>query len=200
MTEYKHPQKIYVQKAQYSLKKLDNLIKDLLDVSKIQSGQLELIITEFNIDNLLDETIAAMQMVTSSHQIIRKDEASNRLIHADRQRIEQVLVNLLSNAIKYSPGEKEVFVYSKLTETELIVNVRDFGKGVPAEEQTHIFERFYRSKELSAHVSGFGLGLYICRDIINRHNGRIGVESDRKGSVFYFSLLLKNAVYNNKKI
>ena len=195
MTEHTQPQKLYVQKAQDSLKKLENLIKDLLDVSKIQSGQLELNITEFDIDSLVDETIAAIQIVTPSHQIIRKEKTGNYLIHGDRQRIEQVLINLLSNAIKYSPGAKEVFVYSKLTETELMIKVVDFGNGVPLEEQTHIFERFYRAKELSVHVSGFGLGLYICRNIINRHNGRIGVESEGKGSVFYFSLPLNHSVH-----
>lgn len=197
--EHIQPQKQYVQKAQDSLKKLENLIKDLLDVSKMQSGQLELNITEFEMDILLDETIAALQMITPSHEIIRKGKINNLLIHADRQRIEQVLINLLSNAIKYSPGEKEVFVYSDINESELIINVRDFGKGVPLEEQSNVFERFYRAKELSVHVSGFGLGLYICRDIIKRHDGRIGVESRAKGSVFYFSLPLNHSGAANKK-
>jgi Osmosensitive K+ channel histidine kinase len=200
MTEDTKPQKLYVQKALESLKKLENLIKDLLDVSKIQSGQLELNITEFDINTLLDETISAIQMITPSHQIIRKGDTSYQLIHADRQRIEQVLFNLLSNAVKYSPGEKEVLVYNKLTETELTINIRDFGNGVPEEEQSNIFERFYRTKELSVHVSGFGLGLYICQDIINRHNGRIGVESAGKGSIFYFSLPLNHSVHTNKNI
>ncbi|HXS59043.1 MAG TPA: ATP-binding protein [Hanamia sp.] len=198
LMEHAQPQKLYVQKAQDNLKKLENLIKDLLDVSKIQSGQLELNITEFDIDGLLDETIAALQMVTPSHDIIRKGIRGNHLIRADRQRLEQVLINLLSNAVKYSPGEKEVLVYCELTEKELIINIRDFGNGVPAEEQTNIFERFYRAKELSVYVSGFGLGLYICRDIINRHNGRIGVESGGKVSVFYFSLPLNAGLVNKK--
>jgi signal transduction histidine kinase len=200
MTEETQPQKLYVQKALESLKKLENLIKDLLDVSKIQSGQLELNITEFDIDTLLNETISAIQMVTPSHQIIRKGDTGHLLIHADRQRIEQVLVNLLSNAVKYSPGEKEVFVYNKINKTELTISIRDFGNGVPQEEQSNIFERFYRTKELSVHVSGFGLGLYICQDIINRHNGRIGVESAGKGSVFYFSLPLNRSVHTNKNM
>ena len=198
MIEETQPQKLYVQKAQDSLKKLENLIKDLLDVSKIQSGQLELNITQFDIDALLGETIAAIQLVTSTHDIVRKGETGHQLIYADRQRIEQVLINLLSNAIKYSPGAKEVFVYSKLNETELIIKIEDFGSGVPVEEQTNIFERFYRAKEHSVHVSGFGLGLYICSDIIKRHSGRIGVESVGKGSVFYFSLPLNNSTSTTK--
>lgn len=191
--EDSQPRRLYVQKAQSSLKKLENLIKDLLDVSKMRSGQLELNITGFDINILLDETITAMQMVSPSHQIIRKGVTGNLPIRADRQRIEQVLFNIISNAIKYSPGEKEVHVYSELTEKELIIHIKDFGKGVPEEEQTNIFERFYRGKDLSVHISGFGLGLYICRDIIKRHKGRIAVKSGGKGSVFYFSLPLNQA-------
>jgi signal transduction histidine kinase len=199
LMEDTQPKTLYVQKAQSSLKKLENLIKDLLDVSKMRSGQLELNITYFDISALLEETITAMQMVSPSHRIIRKGITGKLPIQADRQRIEQVLFNLLSNAIKYSPGEKEVHVYIELTETELIIHIKDFGKGVPEKEQTNIFKRFYRGKDLSVHISGFGLGLYICRDIIIRHNGRIEVESGGKGSVFYFSLPLKHAGNVNLK-
>jgi signal transduction histidine kinase len=179
---------LYIEKAQDSLRKLENLIKDLLDVSKMQSGQLELNVTEFDIDALLDETIAAMQLVSPSHRIIRKGTIGHKMIRGDRQRIEQVVVNMLSNAIKYSPGETEVLVYHELNDKELIIYVRDYGSGVPVDEQANIFERFYRCKDLSVHISGFGLGLYICREIINRHKGHIKVKSPEKGALFYFSL------------
>jgi signal transduction histidine kinase len=109
---------------------------------------------------------------------------------ADKQRIEQVLFNLLSNAVKYSPGEKKVIVSSTKTDGELVIKIRDFGIGVLKEEQLNIFERFYRSKDTSIHISGFGLGLYICMDIIKRHGGKMWVESEKKGSSFYFSLPL----------
>jgi signal transduction histidine kinase len=167
------------------------LIRDLLDVSKIQSGHLELNMKEFNMDHLLDETISAIQMVSGTHEIIWENSFNNESISADRQRIEQVLTNLLSNAIKYSPGERKVIVYSKRTESELIIKVRDFGIGVPEEERSNIFERFYRTKDLSMTITGFGLGLYICRDIVTRHNGKIWMEPEEKGSAFYFSLPLK---------
>jgi signal transduction histidine kinase len=190
--ENKQPNKQFVQKAWENVNKLEKLIRELLDVSKIQSGQLELTMKEFNIDSLLDETIAAIQMVSATHEIIREDNFNNEIVMADRQRIEQVVTNLLSNAVKYSPGEKKVIVSGKKTETELIIKIRDFGMGVPEEEQSNIFERFYRSKNMTITISGFGLGLYICRDIINRHNGQIWVEREEKGSAFYFSLPLKN--------
>jgi signal transduction histidine kinase len=189
--ENQQPQKQFVEKALGSVQKLEGLIKDLLDVSKIQSGQLRLTLTRFYIDDVIDETIDAVKMVSASHKIIRKKSANKLIVSADRQRIEQVLENLLSNAIKYSPGEQEVWIDTEVAKSAVIISVKDFGKGVPKEEHQNIFERFYRSKDSSVHISGFGLGLYICRDIINRHNGKIWVESDLKGSTFYFSLPLK---------
>jgi signal transduction histidine kinase len=191
MIEEEQPNKQFVQKALINVNKLESLIKDLLDVSKIQSGQLNLSMKTFNLDNLVDETIAAIQMVSGTHQVIRKGGFNDEVVLADRLRIEQVLTNLLSNAIKYSPGENKVIVSSIRTDKELIIQVRDFGIGVPPEEQGNIFERFYRSRDISNTISGFGLGLYICRDIIKRHKGRIWVEPEEKGSSFYFSLPLQ---------
>lgn len=188
--EDKQPNKQFVQKAMNNAVKLENLITDLLDVSKIQSGRLALNMKEFNIDYLVDETIASFQMVSGTHQIIRMGNFNNEVIFADRLRIEQVLTNLLSNAIKYSPGQDKVIVYSEKTGKEMVIKVRDFGMGVPEDEQSNIFERFYRTKDMTITITGFGLGLYICRDIIHRHKGRIWVESQEKGTAFYFSLPL----------
>lgn len=192
--EQEQPKKQFVEKTLSNVNKLERLVKDLLDVSKIQSGQLQLDMKEFDIDELLDETISAAQIISGTHKIERKDHLDNEMIYGDRQRLEQVLLNLLSNAIKYSPGENKVVVDSEKTEKELIIKIRDYGIGVPQEEQTNIFERFYRTKGISIHISGFGLGLYICRDIINRHYGKIWVESADKGSTFYFSLPLKHSL------
>ena len=133
-------------------------------------------------------------MVSGTHEIRWENHLSIEMIRADRHRIEQVLTNLLSNAIKYSPGEKQVIVYSRRTDAELVIKVRDFGLGVPKEERQNIFERFYRSKDMTTTILGFGLGLYICKDIINRHRGRIWVEEEDKGSSFYFTLPLRSPV------
>jgi len=186
--ENNQPNKQYLHKALDNVNKLQQLIYDLLDVSKIQSGQLHLNINEFEIDSLIDETIAAFQIVSVHHKIIREGVAINQTIHADRQRIEQVLINLLSNATKYSPDAKEVIVYTEKTSSKLIIKVKDFGVGIAKEEQSKIFDRFYRTKGMSVLISGFGLGLYICKDIITRHNGEIWVASEGNGSAFYFSL------------
>lgn len=190
--EDKQPNKQFVRKALESTHKLERLIKDLLDVSKIQSGQLSLNVSEFDIYELIDETIASSQMVSATHQIVREESSeAKQMIYADRQKIEQVLINLISNAIKYSPSENEVIIGTKKTDTELIVRVRDFGIGIPQEEIQDIFERFYRTKGSSVHISGFGLGLYICRDILKRHDGKIWVERESQGTSFYFSLPLQ---------
>jgi len=191
MVEDRPLNKQFTQKGLESVNKLENLIKDLLDVSKIQSGQLQLNLKEFNVDELINETIASFQMVSTTHTIVRDGNLSDETILGDRQRIEQVLINLLSNAIKYSPDEHKVIVSSRENDGMLEVQVRDFGIGIPEEEAAEIFERFYRARDASIHISGFGLGLYICRDIITRHHGRIWVEREADGSSFYFSLPLK---------
>ena len=184
----KQPDKLYVEKVFNNVTKLELLIRDLLDVSKIQSGQLDLYITEFNIQSLINETVAAIQLVNSNHEIIIEDRLTHESVSADRNKIEQVLTNILSNAIKYSPGEKKVIVRCKKTGTDILVQVRDFGIGISKEEHTNIFERFYRAKDMTPRISGFGLGLYISREIILRHNGRIWAEGEDQGTSFYFTL------------
>jgi signal transduction histidine kinase len=185
--EDKDPNKQCVQKALESTHKLEKLIKDLLDVSKIQSGQLQLSMQQFDMDELLDETIASLQMVAPTHTITREDH-KGQMIYADREKIEQVLINLLSNAVKYSAPETNVAVSTQNNGSELIIKIRDQGIGIPEDELNEIFGRFYRTKNSSVHISGLGLGLYICRDIVLRHKGKIWVEKETKGSSFYFSL------------
>jgi len=190
--ENQQPNKQYVQKALDNVNKLQQLIYDLLDVSKIQSGQLHLNKTEFDVDSLIDETIAAFQIVSINHKITRAGDKLNKTIYADRQRIEQVLVNLLSNATKYSPGASEVIVTAEQSDSSLLFKVQDFGIGIDRDEHTRVFDRFYRTKDMSVLISGFGLGLYICKDIIKRHKGKIWIESEKNGTSFYFTLPADN--------
>jgi signal transduction histidine kinase len=190
--EDRQPNRQCVEKALESAHKLEKLIRDLLDVSKIQSGQLQLNIRDFVMDELIDETIASFQMVSLTHEIIKEENRfKDVVVPGDRQKIEQVLLNLLSNAVKYSPADNKVMVSVDKNDSELIVKVRDFGMGIPEEEINAVFERFYRTKNSSVHIAGLGLGLYICRDILQRHKGRIWVEREAKGSSFYFALPLK---------
>lgn len=198
--EDREPNRQCVHKALESTHKLEKLIRDLLDVSKIQSGQLQLNVTGFNMDELLDESIESIRMIAPTHTIKRENRNSGQMIYADREKIEQVLVNLLSNAVKYSATDNKVAVSSANSGHELIIKVRDHGIGIPEDELTDIFGRFYRTKNSSVHISGLGLGLYICRDIILRHHGRIWAEREEKGSSFYFSLPLETHTEDTKTI
>jgi signal transduction histidine kinase len=187
--ETHQPQKMFIQKTIESTAKLEHLIVDLLDVSKINSGQLQLNMEEFNMDELVDESIDSIKAgMRTGHTINRGGSFNGLIVKGDRQRIEQVMVNLLSNAVKYSPPHSDIFVGSTLKDDQLVIEIKDVGNGIPEEDQSKIFERFYRARNTSVHISGFGLGLYICSDIIKRHKGKIWVESTEKGSSFFFSL------------
>ncbi|HXD78150.1 MAG TPA: ATP-binding protein [Puia sp.] len=185
--EERNPQRQLVDRAFLNAGKLEKLIEDLLDVTKIQTGQMQLNLTEFDFDELVSETIASAQMLSKDRPIVFEAKAA-RQVRADRQRIEQVLANLLSNAVKYSTDGKPIVVTAVATGGDIIVEVADQGEGVPAGEENAIFGRFYRAKGVSQHISGFGLGLYICRDIIQRHRGRIWVRNREDGASFLFQL------------
>jgi signal transduction histidine kinase len=188
MMETEQPKKQMVERAFSNAQKLEKLIQELLDVSKIQVGQLQLQLSVFDLGDCIEDAVTSFRIVSRTHEIELIEPVLHRKVVADQQRIEQVLVNLLSNAVKYSPGEQHVEVSCHATAGEIIVEVRDFGHGIPKGEEEVIFDRFYRSKEVSQHIAGFGLGLYICRDIIQRHNGRIWVEQLDRGSAFRFSI------------
>ncbi|SDP99196.1 PAS domain S-box-containing protein [Mucilaginibacter sp. OK268] len=183
--------KPFLQKALLQVKKLSELISDLLDVSKIETGQLPLSFSDFNITQIVQETIELIQYSTKTHQIILQQPEQEIIISADKQRIEQVIVNLLSNAIKYSPKEKLVNVTISATPDKVKVAVQDYGMGIQKEHQERIFSRFYRVEELASHISGLGIGLYISKEIITRHHGKLWLDSEpEKGSTFFFEIPL----------
>lgn len=185
------PNKRFIENALVQINKLSTLISDLLDVSKIETGQLPLSFTGFDLLQLVKEVIEVMQYSTKTHELYLETDVKELNATADRQRIEQVLVNLLSNAIKYSPGADRVNIKVSQSGDKALVSVRDFGPGINTEQQERIFNRFYRVEDMASHISGLGIGLYISKEIIGRHNGRLWVESDEgKGSVFQFEIPL----------
>ncbi|MCL7986578.1 ATP-binding protein [Sphingobacterium sp. lm-10] len=168
--------------------KLTFLINDLLDVTKIHAGKLQLNYSEFNIAEVLGDLVSGLQAEDQSLHI-EVDSPENITVTADQFRIEQVLSNFLSNAIKYSPDSKEVTVKLVLQEEHRVyISVMDSGIGIPKDKQSYVFDRFFRAEE-SNNYSGLGLGLYICKDIIERHGGTIGLDSEEgQGSTFWFTL------------
>ncbi len=179
-------------KMDAQIDKLTNLIHDLLDVTKIQEGQLQFNKSAFAIDALIIETVEEVQRTTQKHRIIVKGRTKNH-VFADRERISQVIVNLLTNAIKYSPHAETVIVETAVNPSHVTVCVRDFGIGIAKEKQSNLFQRFFRvagSKQET--YPGLGLGLYISSEIIKREGGKIWVESvEGKGATFCFTLPIK---------
>ncbi|MFD2147635.1 sensor histidine kinase [Mucilaginibacter antarcticus] len=181
--------KSFVEKALKQTGRLSALISDLLDVTKIESGQLPLTYTSFDLVSLVRDLIEQMQYTTRSHHIAFHSEVGSFVLAADRQRLEQVVINLLSNAIKYSPKADLVKVSVTGNAEGAIIKIQDFGMGIAPEQQGRIFSRFYRVEEVDEHISGLGIGLYISKEIISRHNGQLRVESEKgKGSVFTIEL------------
>jgi two-component system sensor histidine kinase/response regulator len=178
--------KKHLTKAQAQLEKLNSLIADLLDISKIESGKLKFNKQNFSIDTLLDNVIEIMHQSNPEFKISKKGMA-NCEIYGDEMRIEQVIVNFLTNAVKYSPGTNKIELTINVNEDQLYVAVKDYGIGMLPEQQNHVFDKFYRVEETSQRFQGLGIGLYISSEIIKRHGGQVGVKSEiGKGSEFYF--------------
>ncbi len=174
--------------------RLDRLVNDLLDVSRIRAGKLALRLESLDLVALIRQAIED-QRVASSRMIRLSLPASlPGPVVADAERIEQVLTNYLTNALKYSPPEAPVDVGLEVDEQQIRVWVHDAGPGIPSAEQEHIWERFHRASGIEVQSGsgvGLGLGLSICRDIIERHQGQVGVQSaPGEGSTFWFTLPL----------
>jgi len=169
--------------------KLARLIDELLDVSRIQSGRVDFSSDEMDVRQLAVEVAERMQTTTASHTITVEPGAPVR-IAADRDHLEQVLNNLIANAVKYTPDGGEITVRVGEEGGQATISVRDTGIGIPPEELEAVFGLFYRSPDRRARdVGGMGLGLYISKEIVDRHGGRIWAESELgKGTTFQVRL------------
>jgi len=157
--------------------KLARLVDELLDVSRIQTGRIEFRYGEVDLSELANEVATRMQLTTAVHEIsVRRDSAN--VVTADRDHLEQVLNNLVANAIKYSPTGGSIAIDIRPDDGGVRISVTDQGIGIPEKELDAIFGLFYRSPYRSASdAAGMGLGLYISKEIVVRHGGRIWAES-----------------------
>jgi signal transduction histidine kinase len=164
--------------------KLARLVDELLDVSRIQTGRIEFRYGDVDLSELANEVATRMQLTTTTHAIsVRRD--SENVVKADRDHLEQVLNNLVTNAIKYSPSGGSITIDVRPDGSGVRLSVTDEGIGIPEKELDAIFGLFYRSPDRAARdAAGMGLGLYISKEIVVRHGGRIWAESaGTKGSV-----------------
>ena len=181
--------KPYINRTLLQVNKLDNLVNDLLDISKIESDKLKFELTTINFEELLSATLDIFYQIYPKHNIIIKGNAAVNII-GNAVRLEQVIINFLTNAIKYAPDSTEIHVFAEVRNTkEFYFGVQDFGIGIPKESQADIFGKFFRVNHAAKHIQGLGIGLYICSEILKIHSAKFGVVSEPgKGSLFYFIL------------
>jgi two-component system sensor histidine kinase/response regulator len=176
----------HLNKASIQLEKLNDLIVDLLDISKIESGKLKFNMQSFCVDSMVNNAIEMLQHSNPDFKITKLGK-TDVMVYGDEMRLEQVVINFVTNAIKYAPGTNQVNVTIHIKDEKLFLSVKDFGIGISEEQQKKIFDKFYRVEETSNRFNGLGIGLYICSEIIARHGGTIGVNSvPDEGSEFYF--------------
>jgi len=182
---------LFLDRMATQLDKLASLIGDLLDVSKMQTGVLAFRETDVDLYELVRETIENVQAATTTHRLLLEEETPVR-IYGDRDRLEQVLINLLTNAIKYSPQADTVIVRLSSDHDHVEVAVQDFGIGIAEQYHERIFDRFYQvTDRRGSTYPGLGIGLYIARTLIERHGGRLWLESHKgAGSIFRCTLPL----------
>lgn len=178
-----------IAQSNKSLNKLTDLVESLLNSNRISQGRFPVHKIVFKIGDLVNE---CCQHIRNAGDHIIKFEGDLQLeVDADPQLIDQVIVNLVNNAVKYAPASKEIIISVLPDGKAAKVSVTDFGPGIPPNKLPHIFDRYYRIDNGSAQFSGLGLGLYICAEIIYKHDGEVGVESKLgQGSTFWFTLPL----------
>ena len=180
-----------------SLRRIDNqinrlirLISEMLDLSRIEDNQLVLQKSKFNINDLVEHTVQDIK-ISNPNSDVKIEHKFKTSIFADKERIEQVLVNFITNAIKYSPNSKNIDIkIFQEVEGKVSVSIRDFGIGITKAHIKKIFTRFYRVDGKNEETySGFGIGLFLVNEIIERHEGTIKVNSKKgNGSEFIFTL------------
>ena len=174
--------------------RLNELINNLLDASRIQAGALTLDLDDVSLAHIARISTERFQTQTQHHRFVFEFPDDLPLVKADQRRIRQVLDNLISNAIKYSPEGGAIRVGGWSEDGRVIVYVADEGIGIPLNEQDSVFDRFYRvDSGLRRDTQGVGLGLFLVRAIVEAHGGEVWLESEPgKGSTFYFALPLEN--------
>jgi len=176
-----------IGRASRQLTRMERLIEDLLDASRINSGRMQYNLEDFDFHEILKEAIDNVREIFPHHNLVIEKSAPV-MFHGDKHRIEQVIINLVNNAVKYSPDADKVLIRSEVKDGKISVTIEDFGIGIAEEHINELFESFYRI-HVEQHFQGLGLGLFISSEIIKRHGGDIWVESALgKGSAFTFQL------------
>lgn len=178
----------HIKKSSDNIMRLERLIDDLLDVTKITAGKMQYNMEKFNFDGMVEDVVESFKLLALQHEVILEHNEP-AIYCGDRFRLEQVLNNFLSNAVKYSPKGKKIIINSRNEQDNLVVSIQDFGIGIAKEDINRLFERYYRVENTAMRFEGLGLGLFIASEILKRHKGNFWIESEEGiGSIFYFRL------------
>ena len=183
-------QQRYIKHIHTGGKHLLSLINDILDLSKIEAGRLQLTIENVLVPLSFAEVLDTMRpLADKKSQSLAREAAPTLSVRADPTRFKQILMNLLGNAIKFTPESGEIRLSAFLVDGSVRIEVRDSGPGIPPAEQQRIFEAFYRMRDTDKKIEGTGLGLAITRRLVELHGGTLGIESELgHGSCFFFTL------------
>jgi len=178
-----------LSKVERQVKKMTSMINGFLHLSEADSGNIQLNLQDFNLNDLINTVIEETTLISPDHPITF-EPCETLTIHADQDKIDQVLINLLTNAVKYSANAAPVIISCKLIKNNVRVSIKDHGIGIKQSDIGKLFNRNFRVKtDKTKNIPGFGFGLYLCAEIIKKHNGKLWVESEEgKGSTFYFTL------------
>jgi PAS domain S-box-containing protein len=175
-----------------SVQRLENLITDLLDASKMQSGKVAFKFEDCSLSQLINESVALIESDAPEHEFIITGDL-DLVIKGDFGRLEQVMINLLSNAVKYSPKNSAINIHVASISDFCKISVTNSGVGINTKDHKRIFERFFRAEDTTNHFPGVGIGLYVCDYIIKEHRGTIWVESDKgQGATFNFTVPIQS--------
>lgn len=180
-----------MEKAYQQVKRMTAMINGFLNISRLESGKMFIEKQEFDLETLIEDTIEELCLMATAQEI-NFEHCRPLSVYADRDKIGSVISNLISNATKYSDKDSRIEVHCTVKDGQSIVSVKDEGMGIAPEDLAKIFDRYYRVEtNHTRHIAGFGIGLYLSSEIIQRHGGRVWAESEQgKGSTFYFSLPL----------
>lgn len=178
-----------IEQSNRSMEKISTLIEDLLNVSRMNEGQLHLSKSKFTIAEMLNQCCNHIR-VAGKHDLIFEGDKDLQ-VFADEHRIDQVIINLVNNAVKYAPNSREIYLIVETEGNMAKISVKDNGPGITPDKLPHLFTRYYRADYSGIQYSGLGLGLYISSEIVRKHGGKIGAVSELgRGSTFWFTLPL----------
>lgn len=181
------------EKISLSGERLSNLLNDLLDLSKLESGAIDYEMRNYNIDSLLNSVISEVNILADNKSLKIRSQGKDKQLNAecDKDKIHQVILNLLSNAIKFTPESKNITISHSIFEGKLKVSISDEGIGLPEDELEAVFNKFIQSSKTKTGAGGTGLGLAICKEIIEAHQGRIWAKNNAEGgAIFIFTIPL----------